>query len=78
MQTPEEVSVVSHVPLVLVLSLPDGCTSGRWEAAESFAASITRARQLYPGRQFQFIPFSYKTDGDGKDPALETMLAIAQ
>lgn len=74
MEHEEEVVVVREEPLVVALKLPDGCTPGRWEAAESFADSIAELRRRYPGRTFQFVPFSYRYQ---ESPALDTILAIA-
>lgn len=40
---------------VYLLSLPDGCTPGRYEAIRDFAKSIDRLKQRYPEKQFQYI-----------------------
>lgn len=63
--------------LSYLLCLPDGITSGRYEAAEAFADAFAELKQKHPDKQFNFFPFSYKTEGQGKDPALDAILAIA-
>ncbi|MEK9184308.1 MAG: hypothetical protein AAB892_01095 [Patescibacteria group bacterium] len=70
------VKPVSDEPLVRILTLPDGITPGRFEAAEKFAEAIKELRAVYPGVQFQFIPFNYSPSRDG--PALESILAVAE
>lgn len=72
-----EITVVMPHPLMLMITLPEGCTEGRWEAAESFAGSVAKIRESYPGKTFQFIPFLFKTTRCGTDPALAAMLAIS-
>lgn len=65
-----KVKKVSDVPLTYLLDLPDGCTPGRWEAAVAFAEVVAELRKSH-SRPFQFVPFSYSTDG-----GLEAILAI--
>ena len=76
----ETISVVQADPLVLLITLPDGCTPGRWEAAESFAQSIAELREKYPGVKFQFIPFGYEIykKGHYRKSAISSMLAHAE
>lgn len=76
MITDEEIVKVRDKPLTLLLKLPDGCTPGRWEAAEAFAEIIAEMRSRHPDKTFQLLPFSYNTPNDGVDPALDTVLAI--
>jgi hypothetical protein len=68
---------VKQSPLSYLLCLPDGITSGRHEAAVAFADAFVELKQKHPDVQFYFFPFSYKTEGEGKDPALDAILAIA-
>ena len=72
-----EIVVVIEAPLTLMLTLPDGITAGRWEAAVVFAGNVRKIREQYPSKAFQFLPFSYNTVGKGEDPALDGILAIA-
>jgi hypothetical protein len=67
---------VRDEPLTLVLKLPDGCTPGRWEAAEAFGEIIAEMRRRYPGKSFQLLPFSYVAP-DGANPAIGVVLAVA-
>ena len=71
-----EIRFVSKEPLVLLLKLPDGCTPGRWEAAEAFAETISEVHKRFCGMRFQFLPFTYDTPSDGTNPALSAMLAV--
>ena len=77
MVTDEEIVTVRDEPLTLMLKLPDGCTPGRWEAAEAFAEIIAEMHSRHPGKTFQLLPFSYATPSGGTNPALDAMLAIA-
>ena len=72
----EEILTVREELLVLLLKLPDRCTSGRWEAAEAFTEIIAELGKKYPDKQFQVLPFSFDTPSDGTNPALNTVLAI--
>jgi hypothetical protein len=74
----EEIILVREEPLTLILKLPDGCTPGRWEAAEAFAEINAEMCKQYPGKTFQLLPFSYDTYKDGTSPALNAVLAIAR
>lgn len=67
-----KVRKVSEVPLTYLLVLPDGCTPGRWEAAEAFAAAVAELRQQH-NRPFQLIPFSYDKGG-----GLSAILAVGE
>lgn len=60
-----------------LLCLPDGVTPGSFEAAEAFVEAHEELKREHPDIQFHFFPFSYKTAGNGKDPALAAILAIA-
>lgn len=75
MVTDEEIVTVRDEPLTLILKLPDGCTTGRWEAAEAFAEIIAEMNNRHPGKMFQFLPFAFETSGSGS--ALSAMLVIA-
>ena len=77
MFTDEEIAKVRDEPITLMLKLPDGCTPGRWEAAEAFAEIIAEMRKRYPGKTFQLLPFNYDTPKDGTDPALSAVMAIS-
>ena len=77
MVTDEEIVKVRDEPLTLMLKLPDGCTPGRWEAAEAFAEVIAEMRNRHPDKTFQLLPFNYDTQKDGANPAISAMLAIA-
>ncbi len=70
------VKPVSEEPLVRMLTLPDGTTPGRFEAAEKFAEGIKELREKHPDMRFQLIPFNYDNCRDG--PALSAILAIAE
>lgn len=74
----EEITIVREEPLTLILTLPDGCTSGRWEAAEAFADILAEMNKRYPGKNFQLLPFSYNTPSDGTNPALNAIFAVSQ
>ena len=76
MVTDEEILVVRETPITLMLKLPDGCTPGRWEAAEAFAEIVAQVVVRYPNNTFQFLPFSYNTPEDGTNPALDAILAV--
>lgn len=65
------VKMVTADPLVLVIDLPDGCTPGRWEAAEAFAENVAELRRRFPGKRFQFVPVS-------GGAAVDAWLAIAE
>jgi hypothetical protein len=67
---------VRECPLSYLLVLPDGVTTGRWEAADAFVDAYSELREKHPQTKFNYLPFSYKTYGDGKDPALDAILAI--
>lgn len=67
------VLTVSKNPLIMLLNLPDGCSPGRWEAAEAFAEAIAELRQKHLGQHFQFLPFSLEANGGG----LNAILAVA-
>lgn len=73
----DNVQVLSADPLVLIIDLPDGCSPGKWEAAESFAESFAGIVVKYPGKNFQFIPFSYDDCGGQDNPALKAVLAVS-
>ncbi|MBI2098041.1 MAG: hypothetical protein HYT49_00025 [Candidatus Wildermuthbacteria bacterium] len=77
MITDEELVTVRAELLTLMLKLPDGCTPGRWEAAEAFAEIIAEMRKRHPSKTFQLLPFSYDTLEDGTNPAISAVLAIA-
>ena len=68
---------VREKPLSYLLVLPDGVTVGRFQAAVAFANAFEELRQMHPARDFTFFPFSYKTV-EGEDPALDSILAIAE
>ena len=69
---------VKKDPLSYLLVLPDGITKGRYEAAEAFVDAYAELKQKHPYVQFNFFPFSFKGLDGGKDPALESILAIAK
>lgn len=64
-----KVKRVSDAPLTYLLVLPDGCTPGRWEAAEAFSEAVAELYDQHPGIPFQFVPFSMSQDG-GADALL--------
>jgi hypothetical protein len=74
MVTDEEIVTVRDEPLTFILKLPDGCTTGRWKAAEAFAEIIAEMRSRYPGKTFQLLPFAFETSGSSS--ALSSVLAI--
>ena len=57
----------------ILITLTDGCTPGRWEAAEEFANAFMELHKKFPSQQFQFVPFSM--DGEGNT---DSYLAIGQ
>jgi hypothetical protein len=63
---------LSRNPLIFIITLSDGCTPGRWEAAQEFVAEIKMLREKYPSRKFQYIPF------DHSDGAVNSLLVIEQ
>jgi hypothetical protein len=71
-------------PLTFLLVLPDGCTPGRWEAAEAFAEAVAELRQACPDVEFQFVPFSHEWVPRGSsslspaDIAVTSILAIGK
>ncbi len=67
---------VKENPLSYLLVLPDGITSGRFEAAEAFADAYAELRKKHPCTRFDYFPFAYKTDSEGKESALTAILAI--
>lgn len=77
MITDEEIIKVHDEPLTLLLKLPDGCTPGRFEAAEAFTEIISEMQRRHPGNTFQLLPFSFCTANDGINPALDAVLAIS-
>ena len=77
MRTEGQVVPLDDEPLTCVLRLPEGCTPGRFEAAEAFQEACGELKRLYPGKRFQLLPFSYNTDR-GENPALACILAIEE
>lgn len=78
-----KVKKVSDNPPTYLLVLPDGCTPGRWEAAEAFAEAVAELRQACPEADFQFVPFSYVSatmrgmlPGAASNVTLDAILAI--
>ncbi len=69
---------VKKEPLSYILCLPDGITAGRYEAVEAFVDAYAELKQKHPDVQFNFFPFAYKTDEKGREPVLETILAVAK
>ncbi len=69
-----ELDTLSEVVMnsVYILELLDSCCPGRWEAAKSFAITITELKRRFPDKKFQYVPFNYDRDG-----ALTKLLAIA-
>jgi len=55
-----KVKIVKESPLVLLISLPDGCTPGRHEAAIYFAEAVAESRERFPHRNFQFVTFDHE------------------
>lgn len=68
---------VKRNPLSYLVVLPDGITSGRMEAAEAFADGYAELARKHPDTRFDFFPFSYATEGQGCDPALQALLAVS-
>ena len=58
-----KVKKVADTPLTYLLVLPDGCTPGRWEAAEAFADAAQELSGVQPNVPFQLVPFSFSQDG---------------
>jgi len=71
-----EIQIVTQKPLSVIITLPSGCSAGRWEAAEAFAESFKQLGEQFPGKQFQLLPFSYQGGGGGNQ-FLEYILAVA-
>jgi len=68
-----EIVTIEKEPLVLMLTIPNGYTHNRLEAAEAFSKILAEAYRRSPaGTKFQFIPFSY-----GTNQILDAVLAIA-
>ena len=76
---PPNVIKVSENPLTFLITLPDGCTPGRFESAEAFGFAIKAINfvqfenSAFIGEvpnSFQFVPFKYE------EGALTSMLAI--
>ncbi|MBI2637352.1 MAG: hypothetical protein HYW88_00490 [Candidatus Sungbacteria bacterium] len=63
------VLTVSPRSAYLIL-LPDGCTPGRFEAAQAFAEAIVELKQKCPRKEFQLIPFGHSKG------ALNSILAV--
>ncbi|MCX6713955.1 MAG: hypothetical protein NTV48_02515 [Candidatus Vogelbacteria bacterium] len=70
-----EIEKVSDHPLVFSISLSEGVTEGRREAAEDFVEGLRDLQKLHPTKRFQHLPFQYKTV-NGEDPALTSILSI--
>lgn len=54
------VQTVSAEAGVYLITLPDGCTPGRWEAAREFAEAVLELKVKVPNRTFSFTPFSFE------------------
>ena len=59
-------------PLIVLINLPDGCTPGRWEAAQEFATAIQELCRRYPHRKFAYVPF------DHSEGSINSLLVIEQ
>ena len=81
MATDDEYSETIHMirenPVALLITLSDGCPSGRIEAAAAFAQLVAEVGKRYTGEDFQFLPFSFDTPEDGTNPALNTILTVS-
>jgi hypothetical protein len=59
--------------LTYLLTLPDGCTPGRMEAAVALASAYRKLRDKHSNQGFHLVPFSYSEGGR----YIDTILAIA-
>lgn len=65
--------------LTYLLTLSDGCTEGRWEAAKEFTEAYKLLRERLPGRTFTITPFEskYTEENDyGGSTAVTTYLVF--
>ena len=51
---------VQYFPHVALISLPDGCAPGKWEAAEYFAKAVSELREQFPHSQYRFVSFDHE------------------
>ncbi len=77
----DEISILSKNPLSILISLPNGCDPGKFEAAEAFVASIKKIKEVCPEKIFQFIPFEYSvcignSDIQSGTSGLNSLLAV--
>ncbi len=63
--------------VAVLVTLPDGCKPGNFEAAKAFAEAVVALRALYPSDNFQLLPLAQETLADGTKLALSAILAIA-
>ncbi len=54
------VQTVSKEAGIYLVTLPDGCTPGRFEAAEAFAKAVLELKAKVPNRMFTFTPFDHE------------------
>ncbi|HRZ30605.1 MAG TPA: hypothetical protein P5274_03005 [Candidatus Paceibacterota bacterium] len=73
---PEITVVVEEPILVILISLSDGVTEGRYEAVEDLVEGFVSLKKEHPDRQFQLLPESYRTVG-GENPALVSLMAVS-
>lgn len=59
----ERVQVVDKINRIYLITLPDGCTPGRWEAAKEFVLAFSELRQKEPRCSFQLTSFSHDSNG---------------
>jgi len=73
----EKVQTVLDGTGVYLISLPDGCTPGRWEAAIYFAEAMAELRENFPGRSFSFVAFGFSHEPSENFHGVNAWLAIA-
>ena len=59
-QQGHRVKTIQLLPHVALISLPDGCTPGRHEAAVYFAEAVAELANRFPERRYQFASFDHE------------------
>lgn len=62
--------------LTLLVKLPDGCTEGRYEAAEAFARSFAEIAEKWPNKKFQYVPFNYRVFSEKTKDAVPNFASV--
>jgi len=60
-----------------LVSLPDGCTPGRFEAAREFAQAFDAIHRLHPVASFNYVPFDHEGGQDGAVTAYLVIVHLA-